>query len=98
MPIYEYCCDKCSHRFELKQRFTDEPVASCPRCKSKTRRVFSPAPIIFKGSGFYVTDVKQKEASYKGHEASSKKPDSESYKKPEVDSPKESPKETAKPA
>jgi putative FmdB family regulatory protein len=56
MPIYEYECIHCSHRFELKQGFHDKPQADCPQCKKKARRVFHPAPIIFKGSGFYVTD------------------------------------------
>ena len=56
MPIYEYECSKCSHRFELKQTFDDEPWAECPQCKEIAKRVFHPAPIIFKGSGFYVTD------------------------------------------
>lgn len=88
MPIYEYCCDKCFHRFELKQKFTDEPVASCPECHSQTRRVFSPAPIIFKGSGFYVTDVKQKEESNKRPADESKKPSEETKE----------PAKTAKPA
>ncbi len=56
MPTYEYECESCHHRFELKQSFNDKPQAACPRCKKKSRRVFHPAPIIFKGSGFYVTD------------------------------------------
>ena len=56
MPIYEYECESCHHRFDLKQSFSDKPQAACPKCKKKSRRVFHPAPIIFKGSGFYVTD------------------------------------------
>ncbi len=56
MPIYEYECERCQHRFEVRQGFHDEPRAECPRCKEKARRVFHPTPIIFKGSGFYVTD------------------------------------------
>jgi putative FmdB family regulatory protein len=56
MPIYEYECGSCHHRFELKQSYHDKPQASCPQCKNKARRVFHPSPIIFKGSGFYVTD------------------------------------------
>jgi putative FmdB family regulatory protein len=56
MPIYEYECGECSHRFEVKQGFNDKPQAKCPRCKEIARRVFHPTPIIFKGSGFYVTD------------------------------------------
>jgi putative FmdB family regulatory protein len=56
MPIYEYECSECSHRFEVKQGFNDNPQAKCPRCKKIARRVFLPTPIIFKGNGFYVTD------------------------------------------
>ena len=56
MPIYEYECGNCSRRFDLKQGFDDIPEAECPQCKETARRVFHPAPIIFKGSGFYVTD------------------------------------------
>jgi putative FmdB family regulatory protein len=56
MPTYEYECGSCHHRFDLKQGFHDKPQADCPKCKKKARRVFHPAPIIFKGSGFYVTD------------------------------------------
>jgi putative FmdB family regulatory protein len=59
MPTYEYVCDACSHGFELRQGFHDEPIVVCPKCKKKrVRRVISPAPIIFKGSGFYVNDYK----------------------------------------
>ena len=56
MPIYQYTCPKCNSQFELKQSFRDKPMATCPRCQNKARRLFVPTPIIFKGSGFYVTD------------------------------------------
>ncbi|MBA7659945.1 hypothetical protein ES703_67941 [subsurface metagenome] len=56
MPIYEYECSLCDFRFERKQRFDEEPVAMCPKCQGKARRVINSVPIIFKGSGFYVTD------------------------------------------
>jgi len=59
MPIYEYECERCSLRFELKRRFGEDGKASCPRCQSKAHRLFSPVPIIFKGSGFYVTDSRK---------------------------------------
>jgi putative FmdB family regulatory protein len=58
MPIYQYVCSKCNTNFELRQSFNDESVASCPKCKCDARRLFVPVPIIFKGSGFYVTDSK----------------------------------------
>ncbi|MFQ6122787.1 MAG: FmdB family zinc ribbon protein [Dehalococcoidales bacterium] len=59
MPIYEYECEKCSLRFELKRRFSEDGGGFCPQCGSEARRLFSPVPIIFKGSGFYVTDSRK---------------------------------------
>ena len=61
MPIYEYECDICRCRFERRQRFDEEPVAMCPECQGKTRRVIHSVPIIFKGSGFYTTDNRKGE-------------------------------------
>ncbi len=59
MPIYEYECEKCSLRFEVKRRFSEDGSGFCPQCGSKARRLFSPLPIIFKSSGFYVTDSRK---------------------------------------
>ncbi|HEY91204.1 MAG TPA: zinc ribbon domain-containing protein [Dehalococcoidia bacterium] len=59
MPTYEYECDSCSFRFEKRQSFSAEPVAECPECQGSSHRLFHPAPIIFKGSGFYVTDSRK---------------------------------------
>jgi putative FmdB family regulatory protein len=56
MPIYEYECTNCGIRFERHQRISDDPVQVCPECDGQVRRVFHPVGIIFKGSGFYVTD------------------------------------------
>jgi len=60
MPIYEYECQSCHHRFERKQGFHDNPVAKCPKCGGEPRRVIHSAPVIFKGSGFYITDSRKK--------------------------------------
>ena len=62
MPIYEYECSACHLHFDRKQRFDEEPVAMCPKCQGKARRVINSVPIIFKGSGFYVTDSRQSSA------------------------------------
>ena len=70
MPIYEYECTSCGHRFEKRQSFHDEPKADCPECETEAKRVFHPAPIIFKGSGFYVTDHRKGSSSDSGSEAS----------------------------
>jgi putative FmdB family regulatory protein len=62
MPTYEYECEKCTYRFELKSRF-DEHIENpcCPICKGKVRQLYSPAGLLFKGSGFYVTDSRPSE-------------------------------------
>jgi len=59
MPIYEYECDLCRFRFEKKQKFDDEPLTECPKCQGEVRRVFHSSPVIFKGSGFYITDSRK---------------------------------------
>ncbi|MBI2830504.1 MAG: zinc ribbon domain-containing protein, partial [Chloroflexi bacterium] len=46
MPLYEYVCQACRHRFELRQSFSDEPVGTCPKCEGAVRRVLCPSPII----------------------------------------------------
>lgn len=61
MPIYEYECENCSFRFELRQSFSDCAEAACPKCQRNVKRVFSPVPIVFKGTGFYVTDSRNGE-------------------------------------
>jgi len=56
VPIYEYECSLCHFHFERRQRFDEEPAAICPKCQGKARRVLHSIPVIFKGSGFYITD------------------------------------------
>ena len=56
MPRYDYRCSGCGHEFEVKQSFSDEPVALCPQCGVESRRVIHSVPVVFKGSGFYVND------------------------------------------
>ncbi|MCO5186481.1 MAG: zinc ribbon domain-containing protein [Anaerolineae bacterium] len=57
MPTYSYKCNACDYEFERRQRMTDEPVRKCPVCgQPEVRRVISQVGIVFKGSGFYVTD------------------------------------------
>jgi putative FmdB family regulatory protein len=56
MPLYEYQCDACGHRFEVIQRFSDPPVGTCRVCGGPIHKLLSPAAIQFKGSGWYVTD------------------------------------------
>lgn len=57
MPTYVYACDSCGVQFEKFQSFKEDPIQSCPQCnKESVRRVFQPVGIVFKGSGWYITD------------------------------------------
>jgi putative FmdB family regulatory protein len=56
MPTYEYACHDCNNRFEKWQKMSEAPLTTCPTCGGSVRRVFYPAGIVFKGSGFYKTD------------------------------------------
>lgn len=59
MPMYEYECGSCGRRFDQLQRITDDALTSDPECGGPVRRVIQPVGIIFKGSGFYVTDSRK---------------------------------------
>ena len=63
MPTYSYHCDTCGHDFEAVQRFADEPLTKCPQCEAPIRRVIQPVGVVFKGSGWYITDSRPKSAS-----------------------------------
>ena len=60
MPIYEYQCDSCGYRFEVKQSIKDDALTTCERCGQSLRRLISSPGIMFKGSGWYVTDYSNK--------------------------------------
>jgi putative FmdB family regulatory protein len=69
MPTYEYECSKCKHAFEEFQKITDKPLVQCPKCGGRLRRLISGgAGLIFKGSGFYVTDYKKANLPQKSEE------------------------------
>jgi putative FmdB family regulatory protein len=54
MPIYEYMCEKCSHEFEREQRITDDPVKTCPKCRSRrVKKLISQTSFVLKGGGWY---------------------------------------------
>ena len=63
MPLYEYQCGTCGVRFERRQHMNDEPIKICPECGGDVRRLIQPVGIIFKGSGFYVTDNRAKSST-----------------------------------
>ena len=56
MPVYEYECEQCGVRFERLQRMSEAALTDCPECGGHIHRVMQPVGVIFKGSGFYVTD------------------------------------------
>src|SRR5476651_2108307 len=56
MPLYEYACDACGHKFEKIQKFSDPIEDTCPTCGGHVHKLFSSPAIQFKGSGFYITD------------------------------------------
>lgn len=64
MPLYEYECRKCHHRFERIQKFSDKPVRRCPKCKTgRVEKLISSPAVHFKGTGWYVTDYGGKKPS-----------------------------------
>lgn len=63
MPIYEYECRKCGHRFEVIQKISDSPIKKCEKCKGKTDRLISSPAIQFKGSGWYVDGYSKKDGA-----------------------------------
>lgn len=94
MPIYEYECTKCGHRFERLQRVADRKVRTCPVCKGRVQRLFSAPAIRFKGSGWYVNDYSDKGKEARKAESAEKgdKPDKADKK---TDKPEPKKKETA---
>lgn len=83
MPTYEYVCRECGEHLEVFQSFRDEALTTCNACQGQLRKVFSPAGLLFKGSGFYVTDTRAerdaaKSGSGKSDGASSSKSSSDS--------------------
>ena len=91
MPLYEYECDDCGHRFELIRKFSDPPLTACPACAGRVRKLVSSPAIQFKGTGWYVTDYARKPSG--GQPASEPGNSSGDRKTDKGDS-----KDTAKPA
>ena len=103
MPVYTYHCDECGHEFEKYQSFSEDALTLCPKCAQESlRKVYSPALVVFKGSGFYVTDTKSHSptmtsSNHKDQENGSKSSASEtsaSESKPEPKPEKKSKKES----
>ena len=63
MPVYEYECENCGTRFERFQSIQDAPIRQCPECAGRVHKVFHPTGVIFKGSGWYITDSRKSNSS-----------------------------------
>jgi putative FmdB family regulatory protein len=72
VPIYEYVCDSCRSRFEVQQKFSDPPLSTCSKCGAAVRKVISSPAIMFKGTGWYVTDYSDKLKPPSGSDAEAK--------------------------
>jgi putative FmdB family regulatory protein len=73
VPLYEYECKKCKHRFEKIQKFSDKPLKKCPECGGPVEQLLSAPAAHFKGSGWYVTDYARKGGGASGDGSSSSK-------------------------
>jgi putative FmdB family regulatory protein len=70
MPLYEYQCDACAHRFEVIQKFSDAPIDVCPKCGGVVKKLLSSPAIQFKGTGWYITDYAKSGKTESGGTAS----------------------------
>ncbi len=94
MPLYEYQCKKCGHRFEKIQKFSDKPIKKCPECGGAVEQVLSAPAVQFKGSGWYVTDYAKKSSGASASSSESKE-SKKDEKKPESTAKESSSKKTA---
>ena len=93
MPTYEYECQKCHHRYDLFQRITEGPKRTCPKCKGRVKRLLGTgAGLLFKGSGFYITDYRKpgyKQAAKNDSSGGSSAPSKTTETKPAATKPSE---------
>lgn len=78
MPIYSYRCNDCGHEFDQRQRMSDGPLTICPVCEGNIRRVVTSVGVVFKGSGFYVTDNRGANSANSTNNANGKNADTAS--------------------
>ncbi|MBV8151960.1 MAG: hypothetical protein JOY59_10420 [Candidatus Eremiobacteraeota bacterium] len=95
MPLYEYVCPACATTVDVRHGFDESPTLKCEKCGAALKRHFSAAPVLFKGSGFYVTDSREKSGekaakpekpSEKAAEKAAEKPAEKTDAKPEIKS------------
>ena len=96
MPLYEYQCKKCHHRFERIQKFSDPHVKKCPDCGGPVEQVLSAPAVQFKGSGWYVTDYAKKSSGSTASSSSNGESGSSADSAGKKDEKKETKAETSK--
>jgi len=96
MPLYEYQCKKCGHRFEKIQKFSDKPIKKCPECGGPVEQIISAPAVQFKGSGWYVTDYAKKSHAPASDSGSKDSKDSKKEEKKTETTSKETAKESKK--
>jgi putative FmdB family regulatory protein len=84
MPLYDYACTRCGRIHEVRHGFDETHGAPCDACGAPLRRVFNAAPVLFKGSGFYVTDSRRSKTPAKAEKAKAEPPAAEGGSKPEA--------------
>lgn len=101
MPLYEYRCRKCGHRFERIRKFSDPPVRRCPECGGAVEQLLSRSAVHFKGSGWYVSDYARKgktdSASGEGAEPAAGKHEEKAEKAAKAEKAEKAEKTEAKP-
>jgi putative FmdB family regulatory protein len=81
MPLYEYECDACGHRFEKIRKYSDPPLDQCPRCGATVHKLQSAPAIQFKGTGFYITDYAKRDSGANGKSEEGREGQSEKSEK-----------------
>jgi putative FmdB family regulatory protein len=85
VPTYQYACTECEKPLEVVQKFSDDALTECPACGGRLRKIFSPAAIVFRGSGFYRTDSrKSSSATSTASKETTKKDDAKTETKSET--------------
>jgi putative FmdB family regulatory protein len=96
VPVYEYRCLDCAHQYEKREGFDAPALQECPSCGGTSRRLIHAAPIVFKGSGFYVTDNRKSDrreapkSAPEAEKAAASEPKASSLSGPDGGSPKTS--------